>query len=120
VCDRKPLYLGKIAFDPVGTRCCNVLEAGLQILVDACSKAVEMKVWRQVAIVILKLELIHLGLEHSDRVYKLWKLDGPKEDTTAALIVEVEIKLLLETEVYEVFLSKGEDIVHTCPDGDLN
>jgi hypothetical protein len=59
----KPLYLGKIAFDLVGTRRCNIFEVGLQILVDACSMVIKTKVWRQVAVVILKSEQIHLGLE---------------------------------------------------------
>jgi len=66
---------------------------------NACSKAVDTKVGRQVAIIVLKSERIHLGLEHDDCVSKLRKLDGPKEDTTAVLAIEVEIKLFLETEI---------------------
>jgi hypothetical protein len=83
----------------VGARWGNVLKAGLCILVNACSKAMDMKVGRQVAIVVLKLERIHLGLEHGDCVSKLRKLDGPKEDTSAVPVIKVEIKLFLEMEV---------------------
>jgi hypothetical protein len=83
----------------MGARCGNVLKAGLCILVNDSSKAMDTKVGRQVAIVVLKSERIHLGLEHSDGVSKLRKLDGPKEDTTAVPVIDVEIKLFLETEV---------------------